>query len=63
LRSEKNYLQNQLDGPSFEYFTNGKVKLESYFKEGGKEGVWKSFDEEGNLLNEMKYSKDKLIHD
>lgn len=56
-------MQNQLDGPSFEYFTNGKVKLESYFKEGGKEGVWKSFDEEGNLLNEMKYSKDKLIHD
>ena len=44
-----------------EYYPNGKVKREASFRDGKREGVWREFDEEGNVINSQTYKKGGLI--
>ena len=44
-----------------EYYPNGKVKREASFRDGKKEGVWREFDENGNVINSQTYKKDVLV--
>ncbi|MCR5658704.1 MAG: hypothetical protein K6G25_05210 [Bacteroidales bacterium] len=44
-----------------EYYPNGKVKREASFRDGKKEGIWREFDEEGNVINSQTYQKDVLV--
>ena len=44
-----------------EYYPNGKVKREASFRDGKKEGVWREFDENGNVINSQTYKKDVMI--
>lgn len=44
-----------------EYYPNGKVKREASFRDGRREGVWREFDEEGNVINSQTYHKGGLV--
>ena len=44
-----------------EYYPNGKVKREASFRDGKREGVWREFDEEGNVINSQTYKKGGLM--
>lgn len=44
-----------------EYYPNGKVKREASFRDGQREGVWREFDEQGNVVNSQTYKKGALI--
>ena len=44
-----------------EYYPNGKVKREASFRDGKREGVWRDFDEEGNVINSQTYHKGGLV--
>ena len=44
-----------------EYYPNGKVKREASFRDGKREGVWRDFDEEGNVLSSQTYQKGVLV--
>jgi len=44
-----------------EYFPSGKVKREASFRDGRREGVWREFDEDGNVVNSQTYKKGALV--
>jgi len=44
-----------------EYYSNGKVKREVSYRDGKKEGVWREFDENGNVKCSQTYKKGKLV--
>lgn len=44
-----------------EYYPNGKVKREASFRDGKREGVWREFDEDGNVVNSQTYKKGALV--
>ena len=44
-----------------EYYPNGRVKREASFRDGKREGVWREFDEEGNVVNSQTYKKGALV--
>ena len=44
-----------------EYYPNGRVKREASFRDGKKEGVWREFDEDGNVINSQTYQKGALV--
>ena len=44
-----------------EYYPNGRVRREASFRDGKREGVWREFDEEGNVINSQTYKKGALV--
>lgn len=44
-----------------EYYPNGKVKREASFRDGKREGVWREFDEQGNVIKSQTYNKGALV--
>ncbi len=44
-----------------EYYPNGKVKREASFRDGKREGIWREFDEEGNVIKSQTYKKGSLV--
>lgn len=52
LEAKANYLNGKFDGESFFYYPNGLVKEQGFFKSGTKVGIWKVYDDEGNLISE-----------
>ena len=44
-----------------EYYPNGRVKREASFRDGKREGVWREFDEDGNVLKSQTYRKGALV--
>lgn len=44
-----------------EYYPNGKVKREASFRDGKREGVWREFDEDGNVINSQTYHNGGLV--
>ncbi len=44
-----------------EYFPSGRVKREASFRDGKREGVWREFDEDGNVINSQTYQKGALV--
>lgn len=47
----------------YEYYPNGKVRREASFRDGKREGIWREFDEEGNVINSQTYKKGALVSD
>lgn len=52
LEAKANYLDDQFDGEGIFYYSNGIIKEQGSFKSGIKIGIWKIFDDEGNLISE-----------
>ena len=46
-----------------EYYPSGKVKREASFRDGKREGIWREFDEEGNVIKSQTYNKGGLINE
>lgn len=44
-----------------EYYPSGKVRREASFRDGKREGVWREFDEDGNVINSQTYKKGTLV--
>ena len=44
-----------------EYYPNGKVRREASFRDGRREGVWRDFDENGNVIKSQTYKKGVLV--
>ena len=44
----------------YEYYSDGKIKREASFRDGKKEGVWREFDEKGNVVSSQTYQKGVL---
>ena len=56
VESETQPLQMQ-----HEYYPNGRVKREASFRGGKREGTWREFDEEGNVINSQVYQNGRLV--
>ena len=44
-----------------EYYPNGKVRREASFRDGRREGVWRDFDEDGNVIKSQTYKNGVLV--
>ena len=45
------------------YYENGKLKIESEWKDGKPNGIWKYYDEKSLLIKISKYLNGELIAD
>lgn len=52
LQSEINYQDDQMHGAAVYYHPNGKPQFQGNYLNGRKDGIWKTYDEEGNLIEE-----------
>ncbi len=48
------------DGPYVEYYPDGIMKLKGHFRMGKREGTWRLFDEDGELLLKRVYHLDRI---
>ena len=44
-----------------EYYPNGRIKREASFRNGRREGTWREFDEEGNVISSQVYQNGRLV--
>ena len=44
-----------------EYYPNGRMKREGTFRDGRREGTWREFDEEGNVISSQIYQNGRLV--
>ncbi len=56
LSSETKPLQMQ-----HEYYPNGRIKREASFRGGKREGTWREFDENGNVISSQIYKNGTLV--
>jgi len=54
---EMMYASGKRNGYCISYFQNGAMEMESVYKDDLKEGDWKYYDNEGNLLYILRYSR------
>jgi hypothetical protein len=56
MRSQTNYANGEMSRVT-NYFENGQLQLEGQYGDGKRTGIWRTYDEEGNLTSEINYSK------
>ena len=56
IASEMKPLQMQ-----HEYYPNGRIKREASFRDGKREGTWREFDENGNVIGSQIYQNGRLV--
>lgn len=56
VESETKPLQMQ-----HEYYPNGRIKREASFRGGKREGTWREFDENGNVISSQIYQNGRLV--
>ena len=44
-----------------EYYPNGRIKREASFRGGKREGTWREFDENGNVISSQIYQNGRLV--
>jgi antitoxin component YwqK of YwqJK toxin-antitoxin module len=60
LKSEANYVKDQLDGYYRLLFYNGQTNLEGWYKEGKKQGEWISYSVNGKIESDKYYQDDEF---
>lgn len=58
LLSEINYQDDQMQGPAVYYHPNGKIQFQGNYLNGRKDGLWKTYDEGENLIEEAMHKAD-----
>lgn len=53
LMSEGTFINGKRNGKAIVYHENGKVNYEGFYKDGKECGIWKFYDADGNLYNEV----------
>lgn len=56
LMMECQYKDNLMDGPAKSYYPSGALKEEGSFAKGQKVGVWKTYNEDGDVVSTENYS-------
>ena len=59
--SQGGYSGKLLNGSYTEYYTNKNLKIQGNFKKGLKDGVWKSWNEEGAIVSVTKWRKGREV--
>ena len=60
IHSVQKFSNGVEDGPFFEYFMNGKIKIKGKYSNGFKDGLWEVFDANGiNIISERYKNKKK----
>lgn len=57
---EERYELGIKEGPYYSWFKNGKLKVNGTYKNKKRIGVWKWYNEDGDLTYSYYYSKSKL---
>ena len=52
IREIKNYKNDNLNGEIQTYWPNGKPHLQGEYMDGHRSGCWKSYDDQGKLIQE-----------
>lgn len=55
LIMECRYDDDKLNGIARVYYPNGAIKEEGAFKAGAKDGIWKAYDLDGNVISSERY--------
>lgn len=55
LIMECQYADDNLNGPAKVYYPTGAIKEEGAFKAGAKDGIWKAYDLDGNVISSERY--------
>jgi antitoxin component YwqK of YwqJK toxin-antitoxin module len=50
-----------IEGAYKEWYSNGQLRLEGLSKNGKKDGIWKEYDEKGDLVNEFIFDEGEEI--
>lgn len=53
--SETNFSKGQKDGATTTWYPSGVKRYEGFYKQNRETGIWKFYDENGNLVQEKKY--------
>jgi antitoxin component YwqK of YwqJK toxin-antitoxin module len=61
LIEKGNYINGKLDGKKVRKRISGKIFREEHYKQGKKHGIFKEYDEQGNLTHQDEYNNDKLV--
>ena len=61
LTETGNYTNGKLDGKKERKRISGKIFREEHYKQGKKHGIFKEYDEQGNLTHQDEYNNDKLV--
>ena len=56
-----NYTNGKLDGKKERKMISGKIFREEHYKQGKRHGIFKEYDEQGNLTHQDEYNNDKLV--
>ena len=56
--SEGFFKDGKSDGKRITHYENGKIFYEGYYQEDRRVGIWKFYDEKGNLVKSVDYSKE-----
>ncbi len=56
-----NNINSELVGPVTNYFENGFIKEEGILNDGNRDGIWKIYDEEGSHIQNIIYTKGKVL--
>ena len=61
VRRKMNYFNGKFDGETIAYHSNGNVFYQRYYINDKEDKVWKTFDENKNLIKSQEWNKGKLI--
>ena len=63
LLLEKNYKNGLLDGPIKIFWGSGQLRLEGFYQQTHRTGLWKTFDKDGSIISEDYYDKNKITEE
>ncbi|MGB1031726.1 MAG: toxin-antitoxin system YwqK family antitoxin, partial [Flavobacteriales bacterium] len=63
IERQGNYLKDNLSGEVKEFYKNGKILSVGAYDDSGKmNGLFKEYDQEGNLVSELTYKNGEIVH-
>lgn len=60
IMMERQFIDNQLEGHAKVYYPSGALKEEGDYHKGEKTGVWKTFNEDGDIISSENFSAPEL---
>lgn len=58
--SERQYENDVMEGPARNYYPSGALKEEGQFHNDQKSGIWKTYNEDGDVISVENYSAPQL---
>ena len=58
--SERQFVNDVLEGPAKNYYPSGALKEEGQFHNDKKSGIWKTYNEDGDVISTENFSAPDL---